>query len=390
MTLKSLYIFFEGFLSPVIDSQVMLHAREMRDEGIVDFEIWGFVPSKALYRKSLNRLEEVQQLSQSKVRIFRGIKPAIPFSDLLNSFLVWQKIKKFKPLFKRVHARTDYTASILGFINIFSPIKIIWDCRGDAEAEFRARYPSTSCVRKLLTIYQIVQIRWRIYWAAISCQKAIFVTQVLKKKVGRHLREKPFEIIPGIASDRLFFFDEALRASTRDRLGYTDTDKVVIYSGGLTPYQNFPEGVVVFQDFLKRDSDFKLLVVTQEQTMAKKALSKLSEESYKLLSATIDEVNAYLNAADHALLLRKHSPINSAASPTKFAEYCLAGLSIIMRDSIPESFEMAKRMGNLSEVVDGGVSFCEPRDRNALNAEYQLLLTRSAVLPKFRNLYTFE
>ncbi len=389
MTSKALLILFEGFPPHVIDSQVLLHARAMREKGIVDFEIWSFAPSNALYKKSLERLEEVQDLSQSTVRVFRGIKPAIPFSDLLNAFLVWQKIRKFKPSFNFIHARTDYTASVLGFLNLFRQINIIWDCRGDAEAEFRARFSSDNIILKILSLYQVALIRWRVFWSAFSCQKAIFVTHELKERVGSHLQEKEFEIIPGVASKKMFYFDETLRRNTRHQLGYSDEDTVVIYSGSLASYQNFPECVAVFRDLYRRHGNFKFLVVTQERETAEKELSDLPAGSYKVLSAMIIQVNAYLNAADHALLLRKYSPVNRVASPTKFAEYCLAGLSIIMQDSIPESFALAKRLGNLSEFVEGKVVFCEPRDRNELNAEYQLLLTRSAVLPRYRELYSF-
>lgn len=388
MMKNGLYVLFEGLPATVIDTQVMLHVRQMREQGMVDFEVWSFAHSSTLYMDSQARLGHVQELSQSHVRLFRGIRPVVPLSGLLNAFLLWLNIRKFRPAFELIHARTDYSATVCGYLRMLIPFELIWDCRGDVEAEVREIFTHPGLFQRLIVVYQIMLARWRVYWSATTCQKAIFVTSVLKSLRAQHLGDKPFQIIPSAVSDELFFYDANLRRQTRRHLGYSEQDKVIIYSGGLSHYQCFPESIALFERLCREDSKFKLLVLTPQAEIARKMLSQLPGGSYQVFSARLDEVNNYLNAADYALMLRDYNPINASAFPTKFAEYCLAGLPVIMCSSIPEAYAMAKETGNLCEYDDNKVAFCAIADRTEISSRYQALLSRQAILPRYKALYT--
>ena len=59
-----------------------------------------------------------------------------------------------------------------------------------------------------------------------------------------------------------------------------------------------------------------------------------------------------MNAADAAFMLRDDVDANRVASPTKFAEYCLAGLPVIMTGAVKDAYALAKRLGNYVDKDD--------------------------------------
>jgi glycosyltransferase involved in cell wall biosynthesis len=382
-----LYILFEGLPATVIDAQVMRHVRHMREAGIVDFEVWAFAHSADLYERSIHRLEEVQSIAGGTVRVIWGIKPAFPFSALLNAFLLWVNITKLHPTFSLIHARTDYSTAVCGYLRLVRSFRLIWDCRGDSEAEFLGKYPRSGFLQRMVILYQIMLMRWRAAWAGMTCQSAIFVTDILRIRLGKTLGRKSFQIIPTAVADGLFYFDPKLRKATRDRLGYHKDDSVLIYSGSLAYYQCFSECIEVFKSLRQQNPRTQLLVLTPEVAAARQEIERVATEGIQVLSAHHDEVNAYLNAADYAFLLREHSPLNDAAFPTKFAEYGMAGLPVIMRRTPPDAYNLAQEIGNLCEYQEGTVDFSTQPDRAKVSESYQRRLTRSAVTEQYRTLY---
>lgn len=384
---KGLYVFFEGLVDTVIDSQVLLHARQMKEQNIVDFEIWCFTCFNNVYTKSIARLKKAEETSRCRVRVFRGVRPAFPFSCLINALHLWKYVSRYNPDFDIVHARTDYSAAVCTYLKLLRNFELIWDCRGDSAAEFLGKCFSFGMIQKFLKWYQIGNLKWRIFLSTKGCQRAIFVSNPLKQANEKGLKRKPCQVISCAASEELFYFDEKLRRKTRERLGYRHDTKVIVYCGSLAVYQCYPETIELFRKLYWCDKKYKLLIITPQKEKAKQYTRKLPEESYKVFSSKIQDVNLYLNAADHAVLLRKHDPVNTVASPTKFAEYCLTGLPIIMNDSILDCYAMAKRVGNLCEYSNGNVIFTPSLDRNCVMEAYKKMVSRSSVIASFRTIY---
>jgi hypothetical protein len=317
---KALFLFFEGLATNVIDSQVLLHCKNMKKIG-VNFEIWVFACNDELYKNSLKRVEYAKELSQCEVKVFKGVRPAYPFSEKLNARLVKLNIKKYNTKYNIIHSRTDYSSHIASLVTD----KFIWDCRGDTISEFEKSYQkSKNIVGKIYKRYKISNSIKN----AKKAKKAIFVSNFLKEKL--EYKNKSF-IIGCAADDKLFFYDYNLRKSKREELQISKNDKVLIYSGGMAHYQMFPQTVEFFKQL---SDDWKFLVLTNETNIAKKYLNDLPDDRYILSSVTFQEVNSYLNAADVGIMLREVDDLNRAASPTKYAEYCMSGLSIIYSDEI--------------------------------------------------------
>ena len=61
-----------------------------------------------------------------------------------------------------------------------------------------------------------------------------------------------------------------------------------------------------------------------------------------------------LSAADFGLLLRENNIVNNVASPTKFAEYLMAGLPVIISNGIGD-FSYFVRFKNVGICIDSHI-----------------------------------
>lgn len=388
---KGLFIVFEGIDATIFDSQVAMHAREMKDCD-VEMEIWVFETRQSHYRESARRLPEACKLAQTQVRLFRGIFQYLPFSGFWNSLLLMYYLMKYMPHVDFIHARADYAAHVCAYLKRFLKAPVIWDCRGDYEAEFVLAYDPKNIFLGYLKWGLIRLFRWRTYLAGKSSAAAVFVSEGLWERKRQNLADKPFEIIPCGVSGKYFFFSEELRRETRSRLEYKDTDKVLIYSGGMVAYQGFREYVSLFKLMYNQDGNFKFLVATPYIEKASVFLCVLPIESYKLISASFDEMNALYNAVDFGTLLRPKGPVNEVASPTKFGEYCLCGLPVIMNASVRQAWQISQELGNRIAYDDSLdltrlLPYPDETRKSVANASRELL-SRESLAQKYVSLYT--
>jgi glycosyltransferase involved in cell wall biosynthesis len=284
------------------------------------------------------------------------VRPVIPFSLFFNRLLLAMSVLRLKPVFEVVHARTDYSAAVAGILKVLRRAALVWDCRGDAVAEAAERLER---VRWLPSSMKRLK-RWRAERerrkAANWCDRAVFVSEPLARLCAPLLSGKLSVVIPCAASEDLFFYDAELRAQVRKRLGYKNGERVFVFSGSLVGYQCFEEMVVLFEALQRTDLHARLLVLTPDVETARRRLMHFNSNVVQVIRVPLDEVNGYLNAADIAFMLRHSSELNRVASPTKFAEYCLTGLPVIMTDAVEDAWRISERLGNQVRIEKGMVS----------------------------------
>ena len=390
MSRLGLFVLFEGLPDTVIDSQVLIHVREMRERGIVDFEVWTFACTADLYRHSLMRVEQASRLSRGTVRVLRCVttRPSMPASTMLNALLLESHLRRRNLGVDVIHARTDYAAAVCSHLKRLRDFDLVWDCRGDSIAEFRATYEGwrdpISLLRRDLGTIVLKRRRRR---AASSSDHGIFVSAGLRAATGF----VGGEIIPCAASEALFFFDAQLRRGMRGRLGFAEETKVLIFSGSLAQYQCFPETVDLFRRLRQSDPSTVLVVLTPDADAARAALGDLPDDVVRVSSVGIEEVNSYLNAADFGVMLRRDQPLNRAATPTKFAEYCLTGLPVLLNPGVTEMYPVARELALAVECpIDGATPTLAQRDfrRRAEAADRaRRCLSRSSILPRYSEIY---
>ncbi|MCK5611940.1 hypothetical protein KAR91_59270 [Candidatus Pacearchaeota archaeon] len=146
---------------------------------------------------------------------------------------------------------------------------------------------------------------------------------------------RPFIVLPSSVDTDKFFFENARRKTYRKKLGYEDSDIVIIYSGSLKKWQQ-PE--VIFKFFLEasKQVSYKFLILTFDTDKANRLLYKytIPKENITILAVSPLDVTNYLNASDICLLIRKDDIVNNVASPTKFGEYLVTKNKIIISKGV--------------------------------------------------------
>ena len=167
------------------------------------------------------------------------------------------------------------------------------------------------------------------------------------------LDKNVFTVFPGAADAAYFFYDEKIRNDCRKKMNFDKNDIVIVYSGRLEMKWEIPDKIFeFFKDLSRKNKNFKLLLITPDHEIAQKLIEEFNfEESVMARSSKFEDVNKYLNAADVGLLLREDVIMNNVASPTKFAEYLLAGLPVIISHGIHDFAQNVKETG-FGVVVD--------------------------------------
>ncbi|HEV2149060.1 MAG TPA: glycosyltransferase [Longimicrobiaceae bacterium] len=213
---------------------------------------------------------------------------------------------------------------------------LAYDFRGDlvAEAEMRGASPLRQAVLRALC-------RGAFARASTLLCVSTPAAEILASEYG-----KPGAVVipSGVDADWFRGFQER-RREIRETLGVGERDVLLVYAGGLNPYQMLPEMLRVWNGLKELPNvRFLLLLARQQPTAGERPeLTGASEiPGLVTLSVPRHEVPGYLAAADVGFLLRQEHPLNRVASPVKFGEYLSSGLAIVASPGI----------GDISRIVE--------------------------------------
>ena len=385
--LEGIFVSFEGIGSTIFDSQVLLHAKILKNFNvnidILSFETW---PSR--FKKSQERLKHIQNKNSINIALYRGLFFYIPFSSLINNLIVLFRLIAYKRKPQFLHARTEYSVASCYLYSRLYKVPIIWDCRGDTIAELRQAFNSKGWVFKLFfknILIQSSKLNFSI--ARNICSRAIFVSSGLQKGYFYLKNKHEVYIIPSTASKYLFYFSLSLREEHREIMKFREDQIIIIYSGSIVGHQNFHKYIDYFEHIFKHNSNIHFLVITPDKSKAIQYLKPLPRLSYSIYTAGFSDMNGYYNIADYAILLRDNNNVNDIASPTKFFEYSLAGLPVITNNTVNQVKFLSKEIGNY--VSDKKYIFREPLssvDREKISTGAQKY-SKEAMIPKYLQIY---
>ncbi|MBN1186917.1 MAG: hypothetical protein JXB49_31865 [Bacteroidales bacterium] len=223
-------------------------------------------------------------------------------------------------------------------------IKIIYDARAAAAEEYKYNNEPFSAGQQqkychiLQNERQMVQVADRVFTVSYKLKS------YLLNQVGDSENEK-FYVNPCNADSKYFYFDESERLRQRQLLNISNRF-VVVYSGGLEICWHVPQKI--FSTFLAIKDEIPeafFLLLTHDLEFAKKLQSKNHIDNNDIFILSIDNLNVrpYLNTADVGLILRDDVPMNNVASPTKFAEYVMCGLPIIISPGVGDFSELVEK-----------------------------------------------
>ena len=257
--------------------------------------------------------------------------------------------------YKRLHSQNEGSKIIIQFrrqipifiiiIKLFSKIKIIYESRGSATAEYwykRKRSYKNKIRFYLIKIREYVSLKISDNVICVSNKQKEYYT----KTYGSYLARK-YIVIPGAANKDIFFYSNQIRNGLREEYNIQN-NVVYLYSGTLSLEYKWHIPDVLFsviKEIYNYDNSSIFLFLTPDIDIAKYYFNSVNipYRNYIIKYIDIKNMNPYLNMADYAFLLREDEPINNQASPTKFAEYALTGLRIIISENVGDYTEYVKK-----------------------------------------------
>ena len=391
---SGIFLLYEGLPPTIIESQVLAHVRSMGDVGI-HMEVWTFAVTRNAYAEGMAALPRLQNSFPTvKIRLFRGFRPALPFSEWYNVCLLlfWLWWLKVLPSF--IHARTEHATAIAAIAKPKMRFWLVWDARGDTLSEFKAATSRLPSIFKWLAPLNTIAISKRLSAAKRHCDAAIFVSNALRNLQGSTLPVERTLVVPCLADENLFYFDPGLRESARQKLRYKITDIVIVYVGSTAIWQCVPETIAIMEQVLRENNACKALVVTPNVNEFTEKFSPDLRDRIFVTSGGLGEMNQYMNAADFGILLRKIDPINKVASPVKFAEYSLTGLVVLATDAVDQVTTIGKSLGNIVSK-DEFTDLCKNGkakgiERNELATKAKEFCGRNAYIEKLKKFYNLS
>lgn len=141
----------------------------------------------------------------------------------------------------------------------------------------------------------------------------------------------------------------------RKMLSWKADDIGFVYAGSTAGWQSF-----------EKLSDFLQVVLANNPKIKVLFLSKSDENNQKLQQQFPDqvqiqwlkpvEVPKVMSACDYGLLLRDKSVTNRVAAPTKFAEYLVCGLSVVISGEIGDYSDFVRKQDCGVVIFDGNKS----------------------------------
>ena len=224
---------------------------------------------------------------------------------------------------------------------------VIADVHGVGSAEYAYATAVPANDRQLLHLQRDEQ---RVLSLA---DRVIFVSNRMRNYFERVMQRdfKSARIIP-CAVDAKMMLNAENREDLREKHGLKDRF-VVAYVGSAVAYQQPSQMVSLFSQIHELIPQAFFLGITQSTQVLRDLLSELEvpEHDYLLTSLAHEEVMETLQMGDVGLLLREESLLNQVSSPTKFAEYLLAGLPVLLTEHAGDYGIIAQPKG-LGHLVD--------------------------------------
>ncbi len=262
------------------------------------------------------------KLANNGVRIFK-----ISSSGFFRNFFNIIKYGRF--ILKCYEVGSFYVRGIWGGIAAmvinalrYKKIPMIYDLRGDLKDE--------------LISVRVSPLKQRLYLflESLCINRATYVSAVTKKLievVNKRYIIKDSVVIPCCVNFNFFQIEDNFIKEERKKLGFQSNDLILIYSGGLSHYQQVPKMLELWSNLLE-EPNVKFILLTNEDPHSHPTTIKFQDKfGSKLIHLSVprNRVPLILNTADIAFLLRDSRQLNRVASPVKFAEYISSGLKVV-------------------------------------------------------------
>ena len=242
----------------------------------------------------------------------------------------WRKNKRLIRLFLRgkkdavIICRGIFSNCIAREIGKFK--SVVFDGRGAYAAEFKEYITKTGIADSIENLERqaVMESDFRI---AVSHALVAYWQKQFNYQLNDHV------IIPCTLNRIKTDFTEADVALARKKHGFGQDDIVYIYAGSIADWQSKDLMDEFCARILSENNCAHCLFLSQYDITSFDAFETYGNRMHQMWVKP-SEVSDVLLAGDYGLMLRENSITNSVASPTKYAEYLLAGLKVILSNNI--------------------------------------------------------
>jgi glycosyltransferase involved in cell wall biosynthesis len=220
-------------------------------------------------------------------------------------------------------------------------IPSIVDLHGAEVDEFLEYYPSWRKHRMRTAFWRRVEFFVLRNADSIVCVSTAHA-QEIRDRLGS---DRQTYIVPCFASEDAFDCDRFVKEDLRSTLGVSPDEVVFVYSG-IVPARYDEYNPIYLFSHLEDLSGRRLIVLaafSEVSSLVDGQVPSSIRDKVTVVSVPRHEVPMYLCACDIGILLRKSSIVNRVASPTKFAEYLLCGLPVVITENVGDASDLVRR-----------------------------------------------
>jgi glycosyltransferase involved in cell wall biosynthesis len=360
---NSRFVYITGFLTETVTDSQIINWLELYQRNGIAFDLVIISGLRPYFRGKASRtikLNEARKRLNGKTYDLCSVKPELPIHQVivfgLLLLVLLRNILSGSTIV--IQVRTASVSTALKWLKaVYPKIRVIYDIRGASAEEYVNQYISEN-VPLSDKIVRVFQSRLNRELALIGlCDKAFSVSGKLRDYFleKKQLSPGKFLIVPCLADEDSFFYDESIRVKTRRELGIADDNLVLLYSGGLDKSWQIPEFIFgAVSRLKKRNRKIFFMCLTPHEAIANELINSLKIEESEVWIGYVNykDINRYLNAADIGLLFREDDSTNNVASPTKFAEYLMAGLPTVLSQGVGDLSDFVAQTPGVGVVVD--------------------------------------
>jgi hypothetical protein len=339
--IKYIYISNLGYDGTVFVTQILdwlnLYAKHN-----IQFDLYVVYPINTLL--NLSYLKDQKEKINSKTKFLKKfiyLFPSRGIFKFINAIILFIKILFCVIKFKKtvIFSRAIIGKEINILKNIFpNKIFFIYDARAASAEEnfYSLKKEKNYSTKKFETLAHVFQTEKKTVEVA---DKIFVVSNVLKKYLSNSytVQNDKFVDYPCLADSNKFFYNSSVRKKFREKLGYSDSDIVILYAGGINSKWHMSNFIFeFFNESSIQNENFKFLFLSADLNAIESTLEQypILRKHCTFLKVENSEVSNYLNASDYGTLFREDTVMNNVASPTKFAEYMLCGLPTIISENV--------------------------------------------------------
>ncbi len=157
-------------------------------------------------------------------------------------------------------------------------------------------------------------------------------------------------VVPCTLNETAFEISESGYNEARRKFGFREHDVVYVYSGSVAGWQSLEMMDEFCSKVLRDDAQAHFIFMSQLNLEDLKSFETYPDRIHKLW-VDPSEVKSVLLCGDYGVMIRERTITNQVASPTKFAEYLLAGLKVITTPQLGDYSQLVEQQ-NLGFLYD--------------------------------------